>query len=75
MPILTAMGTVDARLLPVWQASWRRQRAARLIPASWLSDERPEARQATALWLDLLARRLPGDAVPAGVAALADDDR
>jgi hypothetical protein len=75
VPILTPMGTVDARLLPGWQASWRRQRATRLVPASWLSDERPEAQQATAIWLDLLALRLPPDAGPRGIAALGDDDR
>ena len=70
------MGTVDARLLQHWQASWRRQRAARLIPASWLADERPEARVATDIWLDLLASRLPAAAVPGGtLAAVADDDR
>jgi hypothetical protein len=70
------MGTVDARLLPGWQASWRRQRAARLIPASWLADGRPEARVATDIWLDLLASRLPSDPGPlARLAAVADDDR
>jgi hypothetical protein len=67
------MGTVDTRLLSRWQASWRQQRAARLLPASWLEDERPEAKAATDLWLDLLAMRLPPHARPA--VALADDDR
>jgi hypothetical protein len=70
------MGTVDARLLPRWQASWRRQRATRLIPASWLADGRPEARAAADIWLDLLSSRLPPEAVPGGsLAAVADDDR
>ena len=69
------MGTVDARLLPHWQASWRRQRAARLIPTSWLADERPEARAATDIWLDLLASRLPSGAPGGALAAVADDDR
>jgi hypothetical protein len=67
------MGTVDTRLLSRWQASWRRERATRLLPASWLEDERPEAQAATELWRDLLAMRLPPQARPA--VALADDDR
>ena len=67
------MGTVDTRLLSRWQASWRRERASRLLPASWLEDERPEAKAANELWLDLLAMRLPPQARPA--IALADDDR
>lgn len=76
MPITAVMGTVDARLLPRWQASWRRQRASRLLPAHWLEDERPEARVANEMWLDLLALRLPQDASPhLGLATLAEDDR
>jgi hypothetical protein len=67
------MGNVDTRLLSRWQASWRQQRASRLLPASWLEDERPEAKAATELWVDLLALRLPPHARPA--IALADDDR
>jgi hypothetical protein len=70
------MGTIDARLLPRWQASWRRQRASRLLPASWLEDERPEARVANEMWVDLLALRMPKDAGPQlRMATLADDDR
>ena len=67
------MGTVDTRLLSRWQASWRRERATRLLPASWLDDDRPEAKAASELWVDLLAMRLPPHARPA--VALADDDR
>ena len=67
------MGTVDTRLLPRWQASWRRERATRILPASWLEDDRPEAKAANELWVDLLAMRLPPQAGPA--IALADDDR
>ena len=43
------MGTVDTRLLSRWQASWRRERATRLLPASWLDDDRPEAKAASEL--------------------------
>ena len=68
------MGIVDTRLLPKWQASWRRERAGRLLPASWLEDERPEARAATELWKDLLAARVHVVGGTA-VATLADDDR
>ena len=67
------MGIVDTRLLARWQASWRRERATRLLPAKWLADERPEARAANELWLDLLSLRLPPQARPAS--AFADDDR
>ena len=68
------MGTVDTRLLSRWQASWRRERASRLLPATWLEDERPEAKAANELWLDLLAMRLPPQAARPAI-ALADDDR
>ena len=68
------MGTVDTRLLSKWQASWRRERAGRLLPASWHEDERPEARAATELWKDLLAARVHVVGGTA-VATLADDDR
>lgn len=68
------MGMVDTRLLPKWQASWRRERAARLLPASWHEDERPEARVATEVWRDLLAARMHVVGGTA-VATLADDDR
>ena len=68
------MGTVDTRLLPKWQASWRRERAGRLLPTSWLQDERPEARDANELWKDMLAARVHVVGGTA-VATLADDDR
>ena len=69
------MGTVVTRLLPHWQASWRRERAGRLLPSSWLADERPEAQDANELWMDLLSARFALVGHPAAVAGLADDDR
>ncbi len=69
------MGTVVTQLLPHWQASWRRERAGRLLPSSWLADQRPEAQEANHVWIDLLSARLALVGHPAALAAVADDDR
>ena len=69
------MGTVVTRLLPHWQASWRRERAGRLLPSTWLADQRPEAQRANDLWIDLLSARLALVGRPAAVAGIAEDDR
>ena len=69
------MGTVVTGLLPHWQASWRRERAGRLLPSTWLADERPEAQAANRMWIDLLSARHALVGHPSTIAAVADDDR
>lgn len=48
---------VDDRLLGHFERSWDRQEEARrILPARWLTDERPAAQQLNELFLDLIER-------------------
>jgi hypothetical protein len=48
---------VDGRLLKHFERSWERQdEARRILPARWLTDERPAAQQLNELFLDLIER-------------------
>jgi hypothetical protein len=48
---------VDHRLLAHFERSWDRQdQARRILPARWLSDDRPAAQQLNELFLDLIER-------------------
>ena len=48
---------VDDRLLGHFERSWERQEEARrILPARWLTDERPAAQQLNELFLDLIER-------------------
>ena len=48
---------IDDRLLGHFERSWERQdEARRILPARWLSDERPAAQQLNELFLDLIER-------------------
>jgi hypothetical protein len=48
---------VDRRLLERFERSWERQeQARRILPARWLTDERPAAQQLNELFLDLIER-------------------
>ncbi len=48
---------MDHRLLGHFERSWERQdEARRILPARWLTDERPAAQQLNELFLDLLER-------------------
>ncbi len=48
---------VDDRLIAHFERSWERQeQARRILPASWLADERPVAQQLNELFLDLIER-------------------
>jgi hypothetical protein len=49
------MGTLVVDLLPRWNESWARERARRLLPVSWLEDQRDEAQTLNELWIDMLA--------------------
>lgn len=61
------MGTVVVDLLPRWNESWARERARRLLPVTWLQDDRREAQELNELWVDMLAR--------SPLCALSHDDR
>jgi len=64
------MGVLVTSLLPRWQESWSRERARRLLPASWLADGRVEAQVANEAWIGAIAGR------PALLTlAVPDDDR
>ncbi len=48
---------MDGRLLKHFERSWERQdEARRILPARWLTDERPAAQQLNELFLDLIER-------------------
>ena len=48
---------VDYRLLPHFQASVRRHKAAReSIPERWRSDPRPECQELNEMWVRVVAR-------------------
>jgi hypothetical protein len=48
---------VDRRLLGHFERSWDRQEEARrILPARWLTDDRPAAQQLNELFLDLIER-------------------
>jgi hypothetical protein len=48
---------VDRRLLGHFERSWERQdKARRILPERWLTDERPAAQQLNELFLDLIER-------------------
>lgn len=48
---------VDHRLVGHFERSWDRQEEARrILPARWLTDERPAAQQLNELFLDLIDR-------------------
>ena len=64
------MGILVTSLLPRWQESWSRERARRLLPASWVADDRAEAQLATDAWAGAIA------AHPSVLThAVPDDDR
>ena len=48
---------MDDRLIGHFERSWERQdEARRILPARWLTDDRPAAQQLNELFLDLIER-------------------